>query len=673
MQLLRTSFSLALLAIGFRVPLSSAARSFSASSYEWSKEISSESSITLYWTHDPVAKTMDVALTAPMPSGGWLGLGFSKNSGMGHGDFVIGYITDSGPVVQDFYNAKEWGARPTLDAIQDLQNTGMESIAGGTLTVLMFRRDMVNCDAEDMDISPGTSRVLWAYGDSSPGAPGGRPISELPQHSDWGAMSVMMQLDSGLNVEAGETLPTETAGGKPVLSKEFRLGGEGATPFVIPAFPAGGWAVEYYEPNTDLTDVHLTQGNIDRDNVHYVFYHDQPNALDKHYDAIVGLGGGTTDGCSWDEEKFCLPASGKGTLYWWKGFDFEELTTKHHIIAYEPKLNPQNLKRTHHLLLYECTQKVVYDGIGYAPSAPKEALDCNFNEPVAIWAIGGGSFSFPAEAGYPIGPGFGRYFMLEFHYDSPEGLPPVSDDSGLVLYYTEDLRDHDVGVLYTGSLLSDFIVIPPAQEKFSLFGYCPGVCTEELPPEGINIFSVLLHSHLAGIGLRLQHQDAQGSMKPSPAYDDAYDFHLQEAGAVNPYKKMYPGDALKLECWYNTMSRDKPTLGGFGTYDEMCLAYIYYFPRQPLTGCLSGKISEDVHYATCFTGDGNFILNGQIKVPDFAPFLDHLNPSCPADKEEIKNLMDQWAVLHGGAERVSTGAALLTTLAILGFAAAMSF
>ena len=42
---------------------------------------------------------------------------------------------------------------------------------------------------------------------------------------------------------------------------------------------------------------------------------------------------------------------------------------------------------------------------------------------------------------------------MEMHYDSPPGEVSQRDDSGVRLTVTRDLREHDVGVMYTGSLL----------------------------------------------------------------------------------------------------------------------------------------------------------------------------------------------------------------------------
>lgn len=48
-----------------------------------------------------------------------------------------------------------------------------------------------------------------------------------------------------------------------------------------------------------------------------------------------------------------------------------------------------------------------------------------------------------------------------------------------------------------------------------------------------------------------------------------------------------PGDGLITECTYSTIERDKPTLGGYSTKEEMCLAFVLHYPRTQLAGCYS--------------------------------------------------------------------------------------
>lgn len=52
-------------------------------------------------------------------------------------------------------------------------------------------------------------------------------------------------------------------------------------------------------------------------------------------------------------------------------------------------------------------------------------------------------------------------------------------------------------------------------------------------------------------------------------------------------RNVLPGDELITECSYDTRDRARPTLGGYSSKQEMCLAFILHYPRIPLAGCYS--------------------------------------------------------------------------------------
>ena len=47
-----------------------------------------------------------------------------------------------------------------------------------------------------------------------------------------------------------------------------------------------------------------------------------------------------------------------------------------------------------------------------------------------------------------------------------------------------------------------------------------------------------------------------------------------------------PGDHLVMECEYSTKGRSNFTLGGLGTYEEMCVAFMMVYPRPKLFNCM---------------------------------------------------------------------------------------
>lgn len=74
-------------------------------------------------------------------------------------------------------------------------------------------------------------------------------------------------------------------------------------------------------------------------------------------------------------------------------------------------------------------------------------------------------FSFPLEAGYALDSKQSKFYMMETHYNNPlNGADSIkstnrqkADNSGLKLYYTNNLRKHDAGVLSIGTFV-DFDV-----------------------------------------------------------------------------------------------------------------------------------------------------------------------------------------------------------------------
>lgn len=297
---------------------------FDSSSYEWSKQLGGASSPTLHWKVTESTNVGNFALQCPDQTTGWCGFGVSPGGGMSFGDFVIGYLDSdtNSPVVSDYNHMENNNGKPTLDATSQLTETNVE-IVGGDM-VVSFTRPLTSCDSEDLDILMGTTRVIWALGDTTPSS-----SADIPYHTDRGTKSLMLFLDPSISSVDGSMTDEEVEASSSHDHIDLMLGGaNGGTDFKIPAYPAGGYAVEFYEPGTDFTELKLTQGNIDKNNVHYRIPRDAPNAISDQYDTIVGLGGGDLEACDWNSLEMCAGSTGVGTMYWWKTFDLSHLTEK---------------------------------------------------------------------------------------------------------------------------------------------------------------------------------------------------------------------------------------------------------------------------------------------------------------------------------------------------------
>jgi len=88
---------------------------------------------------------------------------------------------------------------------------------------------------------------------------------------------------------------------------------------------------------------------------------------------------------------------------------------------------------------------------------------------------------YPREAGLRLGSSLStRFVRLEIHYNNPETLSGVIDQSGIRFYYVNNLRKYDVGVLEVGMTYTPDMAIPPRQSQFLWKGRCPSSCTKKV-------------------------------------------------------------------------------------------------------------------------------------------------------------------------------------------------
>lgn len=128
---------------------------------------------------------------------------------------------------------------------------------------------------------------------------------------------------------------------------------------------------------------------------------------------------------------------------------------------------------------------------------PLPMLYCQ--EYLYVWAVGGRPTRFQELVGYPFGDsGTEVYYLLEVHYDNPRRTPGLTFVTGVSIYHTAELREVDAGLMWTPYDNNPSLIIPPETTGFTISTHCAPACTQKLPADGIKIFNVLLHSHIAG-------------------------------------------------------------------------------------------------------------------------------------------------------------------------------
>lgn len=302
----------------------------------------------------------------------------------------------------------------------------------------------------------------------------------------------------------------------------------------------------------------------------------------------------------WDVKLNQFEVDNTDTIYWCKIFKASLLKKKHHMIGYTPLVEKANEDLVHHIILYECASTAPILGEHariagarcYSPTMPRVWDSCM--QPVLAWARGSKGEWMPEHVGIPIAEhGESSYYMLEVHYNNPR-MKRVIDSSGIRLYLTPKFRPQEAGILVAGVAVSPLHMVPPQQKEYATAGYCTPHCTNTMFPEdGINIVSVVLHSHLAGRRLSLKHI-RRGKELPRIVQDNHFDFDYQQSHTLEKEVKVLPGDELVAECIYRTLDRTKPTLGGYAASQEMCLAFVVHYPRTPLAACYSMTPVKDL-------------------------------------------------------------------------------
>ncbi|XP_038548122.1 dopamine beta-hydroxylase-like [Micropterus salmoides] len=310
------------------------------------------------------------------------------------------------------------------------------------------------------------------------------------------------------------------------------------------------------------------------------------------------------------------------TTYWCFIQKLPENMPKNHIVMYESVITLGNEAIVHHIEVFECSPDIrdvpEYSGSCDDKMKPGKLNFCR--HVLAAWAMGAEAFYYPPDAGLPMGgPGSSRFLRLEVHYHNPLLISGRRDSSGIRLHYTPSLRRYDAGIMELGLVYTPVMAIPPKQHTFYLNGYCTSKCTRTaLPPGGIYIFASQLHTHLAGRGVRTVL--VRGGKELEVVQEDQhFSTHYQTIRVLRKMANVLPGDVLITKCTYNTEDRSKPTVGGFGIMEEMCVNYIHYYPRTKLELCKShvdpGYLQKYFNFINRFHGNDHCVC-GEVSVTE---------------------------------------------------------
>ncbi|MEM6996099.1 MAG: hypothetical protein AAF721_36670 [Myxococcota bacterium] len=240
-----------------------------------------------------------------------------------------------------------------------------------------------------------------------------------------------------------------------------------------------------------------------------------------------------------------------------------------HLVAFEPRVDGAEVT-PHHMVLYRLS----------APP-PSERWDCLDMPAGAIayfgWAPGTEALALPDAAGFLMGDdGTQTHFALQIHYENPAHRAGLVDDSGIVAWSTEQIREYDAGILTLGTVAA--LEIPAGQAAFEHTNRC----LTSTFPEPLEVFGAFVHGH-ALLRRIWTDQFREGERIGALGRDDAFRFDLQRYRPLDG--RIVPGDHLVTHCVYDSTERDAPTFGGEGADAEMCLNSLFYYPRTATQWC----------------------------------------------------------------------------------------
>lgn len=249
-------------------------------------------------------------------------------------------------------------------------------------------------------------------------------------------------------------------------------------------------------------------------------------------------------------------------------------------------------KLLHHLVVYSCFN---------LPNATKAMLDqkpncdyLNFENPctgfVTEWAPGMSGKTFEPGYGKPFGSDSYEYVMLETHYNNPDGLQGEKSSAGYTFVYNDKKVDTEIGSLTLGDLQVKGWTLEPGKKLVSHSTVCTPECTKNWPKEGITAVSVFHHMHLRGRNARVQIV-RDGKEVASLSSLRGFEYGYQYSKSLNEVKLM-PGDELITTCEYDTSKDTNPVPGGFASKDEMCFAWVDYYPLNDVLACTQFNLGE---------------------------------------------------------------------------------
>lgn len=298
--------------------------------------------------------------------------------------------------------------------------------------------------------------------------------------------------------------------------------------------------------------------------------------------------------------------------------------TDHHLSRIDMIIPEASKQYVHHVLVYESCPPDAPDYKYLSTPQSCWGNACTGNV-IFAWAPGVGSLELPPNTGFRMGgsePFAIKEIILEVHFNNLQGTSGVQDQSGVTLHYSAGPAEHDVGVLWLGDVLvSDPRDIPAGQALVHREYNCPSECTKLMPHE-LNVFAHFNHMHATGKQFITTFR--RGGESSAPVVVDRIDFYNFDIQRNQPTPgwTIKPGDVINTHCVFGTLNLNQDVPFGSASFEEMCIDFLYYWPRIP----------GDIRYCGA--------INGTETICGTVPF--------PLENPSVRDSQDILEISYGG-------------------------
>lgn len=506
---------------------------FDSSNYTAMVEI--KTGLEVHWKLD--ADNIHLAIRAPTL--GWVGLGIAdpNSAGMKGADIVYGWVKDGTVEIFDAYAMGE--TMPMLDECQSWTLVAGEEVAGVTTLEVMRPLDTGDNQDRPIDLNPSLPPpVIVAYGNT-----------DVFGYHDF-RLATRIDLVQKMPTDLLDTLKNDPN----VITFELRNNNAIKAESTV-------YKNDYYrffQPAND-TDVAVCSDGVEANGVEAnisQFTNGEFNSCEDYGANIIA--GNTNVETS---EQVCDLVVNGETLHETNVCDLYcgclhvktlpfgsqwQLIAVEHIVE-----NSIAEEHVHHFTLN-----------GYSDNS-SEGMN------IYGWARGSLPLLYPEQCGFTMGLDGMDYVRLQTHYDNTgQNNVGLADTSGIRVYFTNQTREHECGGMQLAQVP---VVIGERTPEVSHF-----TCVVPDSLHDVTFFNSLLHMHEQGKRMWTTHYrndmllDDGITRHKSDFYDGGIQFMMPISVSLKS------GDRLETYCVHDLT---KAPVWGLASSDEMCIHFLFYYPR----------------------------------------------------------------------------------------------